>query len=61
MSLLGFKKKVFDGSREMSTTNDTEPKRERLGDKLVRMNRAQRRAYMKQIRLHFKHQGMKIV
>lgn len=56
MSLLGFKKKSLDKPKV-----EAEPKKERLGDVLARMNRAQRRAYMKQVRLHFKRKGMKIV
>lgn len=56
MNLLGFKKKGLDKPKVAE-----EPKRERLGDVLSRMNRAQRRSYMSKVRLHFKHKGMKIV
>lgn len=37
------------------------PQQEKLGTVLERMNRAQRRAYMANLKRYFKHQGMNLV
>lgn len=52
--MIGFKKKSTEPKLD-------EPKKERLGDVLARMNRAQRRSYLSRLKKHFKHQGMNLV